>query len=324
MTTTGIISASGMEELRRKLQEQLAGGATFTGDQEAIQEISKLANVIDLNGMTPEQGGFEDLILSDGDIGVHASEKLKTTIREFANKHAGGDIDTAAELKSFVAHLQKLSSDPASGLEKDAVASGGWDAASFAEKIMLEMKNRERQHMLTTLQSSNQRISFQQAQNWKSDGASATFDPSQFKGLGVNQAIAKAAAAMVGMDTKCMPGTNGGNLACAGAVSKVLEAALGTNKFSSLSVADQVGKLKSSGAQDLSLAQAQPGDIIYTNGHIGIVIEDPQNPGKLAAISNSSSKGSFTWIARGNEMNFSGEGARVLRLPGGAAGQKAA
>jgi|GEM_PF-2989676 len=102
-----------------------------------------------------------------------------------------------------------------------------------------------------------------------------------------NDAIYREALAQEGWSTRSGP--DGGNLACAWAVNRVLKAAIGRtigNDAVSAVEADLQGGL----GMRVKIGQEKPGDIVLIPGrHIGIVI------GKGRALSNSSSRAAWVW-----------------------------
>jgi hypothetical protein len=123
--------------------------------------------------------------------------------------------------------------------------------------------------------------------------------------------LADALDHFYGMSSKAGP--DGGNLACAWAVNKILERVLGftlgsnTNLVSS--VEDALKALVSQGrAVEVPASQAPPGAIITVGrkagggAHIGIMGKDG------LVLSNSSSKASFTWRATTEELSSRYEG----------------
>lgn len=108
------------------------------------------------------------------------------------------------------------------------------------------------------------------------------------------------------MGTSTRAGPDGGNLACAWAVNNILKdaglAKIGSNTNLVRSVEDG---LKGGRGQQVSAAQAKPGDIVIwpaPRSHIGIMMEN----GKVA--NNSSSRASFT------NMTTLPPGARIYRV----------
>ncbi len=104
--------------------------------------------------------------------------------------------------------------------------------------------------------------------------------------------LAEALNAVNNLKTGAIPGTDGGNLACAAAVNKIIESALGKPINKSLSTIEMNKSLSTSDRFTLvgsNYADAMPGDIIISPtgakvGHVGIVAA----PGAAAIISNSS------------------------------------
>jgi type VI secretion system secreted protein VgrG len=105
--------------------------------------------------------------------------------------------------------------------------------------------------------------------------------------------LAKSAYKMIGTSTANIPGTDGGNLGCAAAVSKIFKDATGENILPGRPVVLGTGDLASGLAKDprfqaVPIDKAKPGDIIVTPrgtraGHTGVVGKDGH------IISNSSS-----------------------------------
>lgn len=138
-----------------------------------------------------------------------------------------------------------------------------------------------------------------------------TTGPQNTQGVGdrpadgsIGQRIADATRRYMGTSTRSGP--DGGNLACAWAVNNVLKnaglAKIGTNTNLVRSVEDG---LKAGRGQQVSAAQAKPGDIVIwpaPRSHIGIMMEN----GKVA--NNSSSRASFT------NMTTLPAGARIYRV----------
>jgi hypothetical protein len=105
--------------------------------------------------------------------------------------------------------------------------------------------------------------------------------------------LAEALNSVGTLKTGAIPGTDGGNKACAAAVNKIIEAATGQQAGGGLSTAAMYTALQSNSKFQLvgsSYANAQPGDIIISptsggsTGHVGIVAAQ----GATSIISNSS------------------------------------
>ncbi|MEO0519226.1 MAG: hypothetical protein AAF171_18200 [Cyanobacteria bacterium P01_A01_bin.116] len=127
-----------------------------------------------------------------------------------------------------------------------------------------------------------------------------------------NQSIYEAMGNMGGFDTSAGP--DGGNLACAWAVNRVLENAgiqpLGTNPNYVPSVE---ADLQSGRGSQISQSDARAGDIVIEGSqtHIGICLND----GCTQVRSNSSSRARFAWDSDFNFNGFYGGGnSRVYRL----------
>lgn len=122
--------------------------------------------------------------------------------------------------------------------------------------------------------------------------------------------IAAAASAYQGTPTNLGP--DGGNLACAWAVNNVLNNA-GISSIDGNSVSNMQTELQSGRGTAVETAAAQPGDIIIWKGsgvsHVGIC----QTAGCTSAISNSSSKASFSNISGSTFSGVSGQIYRVNR-----------
>lgn len=102
--------------------------------------------------------------------------------------------------------------------------------------------------------------------------------------------------------TASMPGTNGGRVACMGAVNRVIQSA-GYKPLDGLSVLEAERVLKSGRGTALSPSQTGPGDIVIVadnevpggRQHVGICL----NAGCTRVKSNSSTNASFSWISNG-------------------------
>jgi hypothetical protein len=108
-------------------------------------------------------------------------------------------------------------------------------------------------------------------------------------------AIFAAAVNSKGMSSKEAAGTNNGRLACAWAVSKVLNKA-GIMGDTILGCDALEAKLKGIGAKEVSIDQAPAGAIVFVGGgggsgaHVGVRVGEGKD------LSNSSSRGSFSLI----------------------------
>jgi hypothetical protein len=155
--------------------------------------------------------------------------------------------------------------------------------------------------------SKNQRLGFPISSNNEQEG-------------GQTQAQAKIASAAqnsYGMKTSNVPGTNNGQEACAWAVNYVIQQAgypqLGNNP---LYVPSLQTDLASGRGTQVSASQARAGDIAIAAGtasgggyHIGFCL----NSGCTRILSNSSSRGSFSWISDGNFDNqYTDKGQTVI------------
>lgn len=132
----------------------------------------------------------------------------------------------------------------------------------------------------------------------------------------INQRIYQAAtdSRRRKMDSSKAPGTEGGNLACAWAVNKVLNQAgvrtLGGRGY--LSVAAVEADLNSGRGQRVyNRTQAVPGDIALVSGrHIGICITN----GCTRVISNSSSRAKFIWESNTDFGGTYGQPSKIYRV----------
>ena len=97
--------------------------------------------------------------------------------------------------------------------------------------------------------------------------------------------------------TRDVPGTNNGRLACAYAVNEVLKkAGLGPiDKQGNMSVISMESGLKSGRGKQINKQDTVQGDlsIEYSGHHVGVCL----NSGCSQVISNSSSKGLFSWVS---------------------------
>jgi hypothetical protein len=124
--------------------------------------------------------------------------------------------------------------------------------------------------------------------------------------------IARVAQQMKGMDTSAGP--DGGNLACAWSVNKVLKQSIGKTIGSNTDYVPSVeAALQSGEGTRMGRSQAVAGDIVIAGNqaHIGIC----QNTGCTRVLSNSSSRAKFLWES---DTDFSGyygsEPSRVYRV----------
>jgi hypothetical protein len=124
--------------------------------------------------------------------------------------------------------------------------------------------------------------------------------------------IAQVAQRMKGMDTSAGP--NGGSLACAWSVNKVLKQSIGHTIGSNPNYVPSVEAALQSGAgARISASQAVAGDIVIagTAGHIGIC----QNAGCTSVLSNSSSRAKFAWESDTNFGGYyGGQSSRIYRV----------
>jgi hypothetical protein len=131
-------------------------------------------------------------------------------------------------------------------------------------------------------------------------------------GGGARAQIAQAAQQMQGMDTSAGP--DGGNLACAWAVNRVLERSIGRTIGSNPNYVPSVEEALRGGAgTQVEPSQASAGDIVIANNasHIGIC----QNSGCTRVLSNSSSRASFSWESNTNFDGYYGGGSsRIYRV----------
>ncbi len=124
-----------------------------------------------------------------------------------------------------------------------------------------------------------------------------------------NEAIHNAAKSLQGMDTSSGP--DGGNLACAWAVTKVLKKAgvapIGSNTNYVPSVLDA---LKGGRGRPITKAEVLPGDIVIASniGHIGIAMSN----GAGQVLSNSSSRRAFRWMSGPNFDGYYGSGSSTF------------
>lgn len=136
----------------------------------------------------------------------------------------------------------------------------------------------------------------------------------------VGAKVHQAAKKRIGMVTRHVPGTNGGRVACAWAVNRVLQDAgykpLGANPNW---VPDMVQDLDAGRGTRIDPNQGRPGDIVIQDGmnysagqaHVGICL----NNGCTQVVSNSSTQGSFTWISdRDFSAAYPGTKSTVYRL----------
>ncbi len=138
--------------------------------------------------------------------------------------------------------------------------------------------------------------------------------------------IAAAALAYRGTDTSGLAGA--GIDACAASVQAILRNVFGHDFVGGGGdpawVPDLRAGLLAGGFRAFdTAAYAMPGDIDIQNGqhdgsatnpyenHVGVVIEDPNQPGTVAVISNSSSARSFTYIDGLDFPNIGYGGAKV-------------
>ena len=133
----------------------------------------------------------------------------------------------------------------------------------------------------------------------------------------INGAIMDSIRRNRGMSSAGIPGTKGGELACAATVNAILSdagiAPLGGGPpYGSLAVAGVENALRNGRGVSVSEAEAQPGDlnIIDMGGkrHIGICL----NAGCTRVISNSSSRASFSWESDGWFTPSYGGGRRAI------------
>jgi hypothetical protein len=133
--------------------------------------------------------------------------------------------------------------------------------------------------------------------------------------------ISRSAENMIGVSTAGIPGTDGGNLGCAAAVSMIFQNATGQQLVPGQNLTLGTSQLYSSLRGDsrfveVSFANAAPGDIVVTAagsqaGHTGVVTSDNR------IISNSS--GGFNGSAPGtiqNNYSVSGWSSVTARNPG--------
>ncbi len=111
----------------------------------------------------------------------------------------------------------------------------------------------------------------------------------------INQRILQAAQQSFGESTAAGP--DGGNLACAWEVNRVLRRA-GIAPIDGDSVPNMVSIMQSGRGQQIAQSSAQPGDIViaHDQAHVGICM----NAGCSKILSNSSSRASFQWQSDGN------------------------
>lgn len=124
---------------------------------------------------------------------------------------------------------------------------------------------------------------------------------------GKNQAIMQALRSFFGQSSR--EGPDGGNLACAWMVNKVLRSAVGTQVGDNPNYVPSVeADLRRGKGRQVPASQAQAGDIVISGdtGHIGFYI------GNGKVLSNSSSKAAFSYVSD-MRMGRSGE-PRVYRL----------
>jgi hypothetical protein len=124
--------------------------------------------------------------------------------------------------------------------------------------------------------------------------------------------IAQVTQRLKGMDTSAGP--DGGNLACAWSVNKVLKQSIGRTIGSNPDYVPSVEAALQSGAGvRIGAAQAVAGDIVIagTAGHIGIC----QNTGCTSVLSNSSSRAKFAWESDTNFGGYyGGQSSRIYRV----------
>jgi hypothetical protein len=136
--------------------------------------------------------------------------------------------------------------------------------------------------------------------------------------------IVAAAQSLKGMSTKTAPGTSGGREACVYAINQVYRKAGLTPPWgNSLRVSNAEASMKRAGYFEVPINQRQAGDIIIVYDrhpsepqiHIGIVLPN----GNM--LSNSSSKGTFTWEdSPENVFKTYAQGrgyGKCYRMPGG-------
>jgi hypothetical protein len=141
-------------------------------------------------------------------------------------------------------------------------------------------------------------------------GASGGWTPNGAATGPVPAGISAAAAAYQGANTSAGPGN--GRVACAWAVNNVLTNA-GMAPLDSNSVASMESALTSGRGTLVDQSSAVPGDIVVQaqDGHVGICM----NNGCTQVVSNSSSKGSFSWISDTNfSPSYSGGPSRIYQV----------
>ena len=133
----------------------------------------------------------------------------------------------------------------------------------------------------------------------------------------LNAAIMDSVNRNRGMSSAQIPGTDGGNLACAAVVNAVLNdagiAPLGGGPpYGSLAVSGIEDALRGGRGVEVNEAEAQPGDInivdMGSKRHVGICL----NVGCSQVISNSSSNAAFTWESDGWFTPSYGGGRRAI------------
>jgi hypothetical protein len=124
--------------------------------------------------------------------------------------------------------------------------------------------------------------------------------------------IAQVSQQMKGMDTSAGP--DGGNLACAWSVNKVLKKATGKTIGANTDYVPSVeGALQGGEGIQVGRNKAVAGDIVIAGNqaHIGIC----QNAGCTRVLSNSSSRAKFSWESDTDFGGFyGGEPSRIYRV----------
>jgi hypothetical protein len=166
-------------------------------------------------------------------------------------------------------------------------------------------------HGRLTLKSYGQELRRNYESAAKSSKSCTTASTKSLKGDNPSK-IAQVAQRLKGMDTSAGP--DGGNLACAWSVNKVLKQATGKTIGSNPDYVPSVEAALQSGAGvRVGASQAVAGDIVIagTAGHIGIC----QNTGCTSVLSNSSSRAKFTWESDTNFGGYyGGQSSRIYRV----------
>lgn len=149
-----------------------------------------------------------------------------------------------------------------------------------------------------------------------------TANPFTPSGVG-GEDLANSAKSLVGTSTANLPGTDGGNLGCAAAVSLMFKNATGKDIIPGQTIVTGTTQLyshmsKSSDYVEVPIDRMQPGDILVTArgskaGHTGIYVGD----GRIVSNSSSGFMGSERGTIQNNYNVDSWKSGVVSRNPGG-------